>query len=139
MQHFLAPDTAHELPGQDLDVLAPGFGVPTAYTRSAAVDYTFWGGSSASCAHVAGIAALMLQKNPGLVQSQIEAILESTAMPIAAGCRTFMFPLTGPGNEPTWSDQSNMSFITFTHCFPSRAAGHGLVQANAALAATPLP
>jgi len=31
--------------------------------------------------HVAGIAALMLQKNPGLRQSEVEGILERTAIP----------------------------------------------------------
>jgi subtilisin family serine protease len=38
--------------------------------------------------HVAGIAALMLQKDPTLTQYEVEEILEDSAIPLAAGCRT---------------------------------------------------
>src|SRR4029453_290106 len=51
------------------------------------VDYTFGGGTRTASPHVAGIAALMLQKNPGLTAAQIEQILENTALPLPPGCR----------------------------------------------------
>src|SRR4030095_5431114 len=73
-QHFIAPFSAWELPGQDLDVLAPGFIVPVAGTFGGGigmVDYTFVLGTSIASPHVAGIAALMLQKNPVMTAAQI--------------------------------------------------------------------
>src|SRR4030095_5923451 len=61
-QHFLAPFSAWELPGPDLDVLAPGFVVPVAAFGGGIgqVDYTYALGTSFASPHVAGIAALML-------------------------------------------------------------------------------
>ena len=68
-QHLIANFSAWELPGQDLDVLAPGVVVPVAGRFSGGgvglVDYNFVAGTSFASPHVAGIAALMLQKNPG--------------------------------------------------------------------------
>ena len=91
-QHFIAPFSAWELPGQDLDVLAPGFVVPVPGPLGGGgigqVDYTYVFGTSFASPHVAGIAALMLQKNPGLTAAQIEEILENTAFPLPPGCRS---------------------------------------------------
>lgn len=81
----------------------------------------------------------MLQKNPNLTQTQIESILESTAMPLTPGCRDVIFPSAGPGNDPTFGDHSNVFLFPFTVCWGANATGHGLVQADAALAATPPP
>ncbi len=144
-QHGIPPFSAWELPGQDLDVLAPGFAVPIAGTVGGGiglVDYSFAGGTSLASPHVAGIAALMLQKNPGLTAAQIEAILENTAFPLPPGCRSdIMFPALGLGHwwSFRWVDFANIVFINVTVCWNEAAAGHGLVQADAALAATPLP
>jgi subtilisin family serine protease len=140
-EHFIAPFSGRELPGQDLDVVAPGFAVPAPYSPdSGQIDYAPTFGTSAAAPHVAGVAALLLQKNPHLTQSQIEQILENTAMPIAPGCRgDVVVPATGPGNTPTWGDTDNVSFFTGTVCWGSNATGHGLLQADAALAATPAP
>ncbi len=140
MQHFIAPFSARELPGQDLDVTAPGMPIPVAYSvNGQVVDYKFDTETSLAAPHVAGVAALMLQKNPGLTQAQVEGILEDTAMPLPPGCRNIMFPMQeGPG-VPTWSDHSQVSFFETTVCWEANASGAGLVQADAALAATPLP
>jgi subtilisin family serine protease len=144
-QHGIAPFSSWELPGQDLDVLAPGFAVPVpgpiAGGGIGMVDYSFVGGTSFASPHVAGIAALMLQKNPGLTASQIEQILENTAFPLPPGCRNAMVPVPGPGHWWTfrWMDFANIFFLNVTVCWNASAAGHGLVQADAALAATPLP
>jgi subtilisin family serine protease len=145
-QHFIAPFSAWELPGQDLDVLAPGFAVPIVGPFGGGgiglVDYNFSFGTSLASPHVAGIAALMLQKNPGLTAPQIEQILENTAFPLPPGCRTnIMLPVLDPGHWASfrWADLANVSFFSAVVCWDASPAGHGLVQADAALAATPLP
>jgi len=144
-QHFVTRFSAWELPGQDLDVLAPGNFVPVPGSFGGGgvgiVDYTFGGGTSTASPHVAGIAALMLQKNPGLTAAQIEQILENTALPLPPGCRNIRVAESGPGHR--WSfrflDLVNISLFNATVCWNARPAGHGLAQADAALAATPLP
>jgi subtilisin family serine protease len=144
-QHFIAPFSAWELPGQDLDVLAPGFFVPVPGPIGGGgiglEDYIFALGTSLASPHVAGIAALMLQKNPGLTAAQIEEILESTAFPLPPGCRNTRFAALGPGHWPSWRwiDLVNVFVVNATVCWDASPAGHGLVQADAALAATPLP
>jgi hypothetical protein len=80
----------------------------------------------------------MLQKNPRLTANQIEQILENTAFPLSPGCRNVRLP---NGHYPSWrwGDFMNISFFNADLCWNASAAGHGLVQAYAALAATPLP
>jgi subtilisin family serine protease len=153
-QHFIAPFSSWELPGQDLDVLAPGFPIAVPGPIVAGeegggggggigmVDYTFVGGTSLASPHVAGVAALMLQKNPGLTAAQIEEILENTALPLSPGCRNVRFanpPSSGHWWSFRWRDFVNVPVFDVVFCWNQAAAGHGLVQADAALAATPLP
>jgi subtilisin family serine protease len=142
-QHFIAPFSAWELPGQDLDVLAPGFVVPVAGGGGGIgqVDYTYAFGTSFASPHVAGIAALMLQKNPRLTAAEIEEILENTALPLPPDCRDIIAGVVGPGHWPSfrWSDYINLVLFGATVCWDASPTGHGLVQADAALAATPLP
>jgi subtilisin family serine protease len=143
-QHAITLFSARELPGQDLDVLAPGAAVPvpgpTGGGGVGMVDYSFGGGTSVSSPHVAGIAALILQKNPGLTAAQIEQILENTALPLPPGCRNVrVAESSGHWWGFRWTDIANISLFNRTVCWDASAAGHGLVQADAALAATPLP
>jgi subtilisin family serine protease len=145
-QHFIAPFSAWELPGQHLDVLAPGFAVPIVGPLGGGgiglVDYNAGFGTSLASPHVAGIAALMLQKNPGLTAAQIEEILENTAFPLPPGCRNnIILPVLGPGHWPSirWADFANIILFNVVLCWDASPAGHGLVQADVALAATPLP
>ena len=144
-QHGAVLWSAWELPGQDLDVLAPGYAVPVAGPIGGGgigrVDYSFEAGTSFASPHVAGIAALMLQKNPGLTAAQIEEILENTAFPVPPGCGNLMVDVHGPGHwwSFRWTDLANVVFFNVTACWDASQAGHGLVQADAALAATPLP
>ncbi len=133
-EYFIAPFSSRELPGQDLDVAAPGFAVPVAVTQNGQVDYTFSIGTTPATAHAAGVAALMLEKSPTLTQAQIEAILESTALPVPPGCADVTFPALGPGNFPTWGDLDNFFLFEATACWEANATGHGLLQADAALA-----
>ncbi len=72
--------------------------------------------------HVAGVVALMLQKEPTLTAAEAEGILEATALPLPAGCASI---IPGPGQAPT------------TICWGADATGAGLVDAKAALALIP--
>jgi subtilisin family serine protease len=138
-QFFVAPFSSRALAGQELDVAAPGFPVPTAYTRNGA-QYSFAGGTSQATPHVAGIAALMLQKHPGLTQGQVESILKSTAMPLPPGTATITWPNLGPGavhDIQTWDRHDGVLLSELTTSWGADATGAGLVQADAALAATP--
>jgi subtilisin family serine protease len=140
--HFIAPFSGRELPGQDLDLAAPGMAIATALTPNGVVDYGFAGGTSLACPHVAGVAALMLQKNPNLTQAQIESILESTAMPLPPACRdSRRFSAFEHGwHQPTLGNNfANATVLPITACWQDNATGAGLLQADAALAATPLP
>jgi subtilisin family serine protease len=142
--HFIAPFSSRALPGQFLDIAAPGAFVPCPVSQSSRVDYSYFMGTSAACPHVAGVAALMLQKNPNLSAPQIESILKSTAMPMPPDCRNFRFGLlmhAGSGEQiPTVRNGFANSFIAdLTTCWGPNATGAGLLQADAALDATPAP
>jgi subtilisin family serine protease len=121
---YIAPFSGRARPGQDLDVAAPGSWVVGPYQLNSAnlkPNYFFLGGTSQATPHVAGIVALMMQKNPTLTAPQAEAIFESSAIPLGAGSRT----ITNPNGS------------TSTVSWPANAAGAGLATADAALAATP--
>jgi subtilisin family serine protease len=139
LAYYIPGWSSREHVGQDLDIAAPTM-VGSGFSRNnGQVDYTFFLGTSASCPHVAGVAALMLQKNSTLTQAQIETILESTAMPLAPGCRMTNTPVGFTGNLPTWSDHGSLVFALLNECWQSDATGHGALRADAALAATPIP
>jgi subtilisin family serine protease len=107
---YIADFSSRALLGQDLDVAAPGSWVVGPYqTNSGQLSYYFLSGTSMASPHVAGIVALMAQKNPNLTAAGAESILESAATPFPAG---------------SWG---------------ADAAGAGLITADAALTATPTP
>lgn len=135
---------------QELDVLAPGafsVGPARAVTNqpwTAGPVFTsfpriaYWTGTSFASPTTAGVAALMLQKNPLLTQTEVEALLKSTAMPVKPNdSRTSilipsgLFPGAPAGFEGTvwWDEDCNGRL-----CDP---VGAGLLQADDALAATP--
>jgi subtilisin family serine protease len=117
---------------QELDVLAPGVWTVAPGSKGATPGLYYWSGTSFSAPLTAGIAALMLEKSPNLNQATVEGILKSTALPMAAndGRTGVLEPLLyGTYFDPTWDDDCNG-----TPCDP---VGAGLVQADAALAATP--
>jgi subtilisin family serine protease len=123
---FYIPDwSSRERPGQDLDVAAPGSWVVGPYQlQSGWTSYYFLGGTSMASPHVAGIVALMLEKNPALTAAQTEGILESSAIPLPSGCQVIQMP-SGDTVMQCWGLDG------------LDADGAGLVSAVKALAYTP--
>jgi subtilisin family serine protease len=119
--YYIADFSSREKAGQDLDVVAPGSWVVGPYQlQSAKTSYFYLSGTSMASPHVAGIVALMAQKNATLTAAQAELILEYTALAMPTGCVTVAEPGT-----------------TVQQCWGADATGHGLTTANAALAGTP--
>jgi subtilisin family serine protease len=141
--HFIAPFSSREQPGQQLDVAAPGAFVPVPQSQATGqVDYSYFVGTSAATPHVVGVAALMLEKNPSLNQAQVESILKTTAMPLAPANRSFRFGVLlhggSGGQTPTLGNGwANSTIIDLSTSWGPDATGAGLIQADAALSATP--
>jgi len=123
---YIASFSGRARPGQDLDVASPGSWVVGPFqlnSSSVQRSFFFLGGTSMASPHVAGIVALMAQKNPSLTGPQVEGILEATAIPLPAGSRT----IRNPGGS------------TSTVSWGANATGAGLATADAAVAGTPAP
>jgi subtilisin family serine protease len=135
--------SSRELAGQELDVLAPGSWVRGPYPGFPGYAHMPWwsqgighivgnnpgtfyyvGGTSMATPHVAGVAALMLEKNPTLNQGQIETILRSTALSIPVGSASVYDVFEGAFVTISWDDD---------------ATGEGLIQANEAVEAVTPP
>jgi subtilisin family serine protease len=120
---YITDFSSRQKTGQDLDVAAPGSWVVGPFqVNQGQLSYFFLGGTSMASPHVAGIAALMAQKDKSLTGSQAEAILTGSAIPLAAGCRDVVNPNTGVAESVCWG---------------ADATGSGLANATAALADTP--
>jgi len=131
-----------------LDVLAPGSWVRGPFPGDPGFNHLPWwsngrgglrgrnsgnffyvGGTSMATPHVASVAALMLQKNPALTQAQVESILKSTALPLPA-----------VGSQLVFDFDQFATIMWDTTCGAlgaCDAVGSGVVQADAALGATP--
>jgi len=122
--YYIVDFSARELVNQDLDVVAPGSWIVGPYNiDSGHTGYYYLGGTSMASPHVAGIVALMMEKNPGLMAADAEAILEGSALYMA------------PGSLEVYNPYG----ITTTYTWGVDATGSGLATADAALAGTPLP
>jgi len=120
--YYITDFSSRALPGQDLDVAAPGSWVVGPYqVNSGQLSYYFLGGTSMASPHVAGIVALMAEKAPNLTAPDAETILQTAALSLPAGCRT----VTNPDGTTT------------SMCWGADATGSGIITAEAALTLTP--
>ncbi len=143
-QVYISDFSSRELPGQYLDVVAPGSWVRGPYPGVPGYSHLPWwsngwgwymgrnpgnfyyvGGTSMATPHVSGIAAQMLEKNPALEQADIESYLKGTALAIPADSVSVYDISPAPDwYTVTWGDD---------------ATGAGLVQADLAVDAVPAP
>src|SRR2546427_10852272 len=100
---FIAPFSSRQKAGQDLDVAAPGvFTVgPYQLNSGSRLSYFFLSGTSMATPHVAGIVALMAQKDAALTAPLAETILEQSALPLGAGPVTITNP-SGATSTVSW-------------------------------------
>jgi subtilisin family serine protease len=145
---YIADFSSRELPGQQLDVTAPGVWVRGPFAGFPGYNHLPWwsngigdlksvanpgnffyvSGTSMSAPHVSATAALMLEKDPALTQAQVESILKTTAIPIPPGFGGDIQIIGGfnaagePVDPQVWG---------------ADATGAGLIQADEAVDATP--
>lgn len=139
---YIANFSSRELAGQQLDVTGPGVWVRGPFAGFPGYNHLPWwskgigdllsvanpgnffyvSGTSMAAPHVAATAALMLEKNPSLTQAQVENILRSTALPMPPGFGGDIQITVGFTDLQVWG---------------ANATGTGLIQADAAIAATP--
>ena len=112
--------------GIDLDIVAPGVGITTTDINGG---YCYnYGGTSAACPHVAGVAALLLSYRPNLMGYQVKQAIERTARKIGQS-----------ENRYTYVDYSQLNIPPqLRGFFPPNGSwnsevGYGLVDAYAAL------
>jgi subtilisin family serine protease len=122
-QFYIAAFSSRQKAGQDLDVVAPGAWVVGPYQLNSGnrISYFYLSGTSMSSPHVAGIVALMMQKNGAMTQGMVETLLEGAAKPMGADCASVLVP--GGASQTT--------------CWGADATGAGFITADAALAVTP--
>jgi subtilisin family serine protease len=111
--------------GQDLDVAAPGSWVVGPFqVNQGQLSYFFLGGTSMASPHVAGIVALMAQKDPSLTAPVAEAKLESSAIPLAAGSRNIIDPNIGATTVSWGADATGAGLITADAALSDNVARH---------------
>ncbi len=120
---YIAPFSSRQKAGQDLDVAAPGSYTvgPYQLNSGSRLTYFFLSGTSMATPHVAGIVALMAQKDAALTAGDAETILEGSALSLGTGPVTITNP-NGSTSAVSWGTD---------------ATGAGLVQVDEALTATP--
>ncbi len=74
--------------GTHLEVAAPG---QTIYSTLPGNSYEAWSGTSMACPHAAGLAGLILSKNPGLTGQQVRQIMAATAQDLGSAGRDSYF------------------------------------------------
>jgi subtilisin family serine protease len=144
---YVTDFSSRALPGQELDVLAPGSWVRGPFPGTPGYSHLPWwsngigdvagrnpgnfyyvGGTSMATPHVAAVSALLLEANPALTPGEIETILKSTALPIPATGSRYIFD---------YSAWATIAWDTDCEGTTCDAVGAGLIQADAAVAATP--
>ena len=91
-------------------------------------NYWYVGGTSMATPHVSGAVALMLEKDPTMTQTDVEAVLKGTATPLPTAMLGYPFAF----NYVRWSTGAIYAFL-----WGADATGAGIIQADAAIAAVP--
>jgi subtilisin family serine protease len=156
-QVYVTDFSSRELPGQELDILAPGSWVRGPYPGWPGYSHLPWwskgigdivganpgnfyyvGGTSMSAPHISAVAALMLQKNPALTQADVEGILKDTALEIPEIGEVNVYDLYD--NEGNYAPSVYpKTWDTDCDGVPCDPVGAGLLQAATALEAVPDP
>ncbi|MBN1570820.1 MAG: S8 family serine peptidase [Acidobacteria bacterium] len=104
-QHYLEdfssrPNKYLDQKTQDLDITAPGAWIVGPYRDAFSSDlaYYYLSGTSMAAPHVSGIAGLVLQYKPNLLQDQMEKILSiaASSLPFAADDAMVAYPFEDP-------------------------------------------
>lgn len=98
--------------GDKLDVVAPGVNVLSTIPNN---ETASWNGTSMACPHVAGLAALILERNPRLTVTQVNDIIEKNTKKVGPNS------YNETRKNGTWN----------------RSHGYGLIDAEKALINTP--
>lgn len=144
---YVSDFSSRALPGQELDVLAPGSWVRGPFPGDPGYNHLPWwskgigdlvgrnsgnffyvGGTSMATPHVASVAALILQKNPTLVQADVETILKNSALPLPPSGSQLVFD---------FDHFATISWDTDCNGTPCNAVGAGFLQADQAILDTP--
>jgi subtilisin family serine protease len=116
---YITSFSSRELPGQQLDVAAPGSWIVGPYQTNGQYSWYFLGGTSMASPHVAGLVALMMQKNRLMPQDIVESKLKSSATIFSTSTAFILSDTEGPLSSISWE---------------SNATGSGMVNAVTALA-----
>ena len=106
--------------GQSLDIVAPSVLIQTtdiigSAGYAAGNYFGAFGGTSAACPHVSGVAALVLSVDPGLTTEEVAAIIESSARKVRPDLYTYQNDNVHANG--TWNSE----------------VGYGLLDASAAV------
>jgi subtilisin family serine protease len=116
---YITSFSSRQLAGQQLDVAAPGSWIVGPYQTNGQYSWYFLGGTSMASPHVAGLVALMMQKNKTMTQSTVESKLKTSATAFTTSS-AMIRPSPGASLAPiSWGIDST---------------GSGLINAVAALA-----
>jgi subtilisin family serine protease len=135
---YLSDFSSRALPGQQLDVLAPGSWVRGPMPGLDNYAHLPWwskgigdlvggnpgnfyyvGGTSMAAPHVTSAAALLLEKNPDLTPAEVEAALKAAVL-----------PLPDTGSRDVWDNTAPATITWDTDCggTPCDPVGAGLIQ-----------
>ena len=144
---YVSDFSSRALPGQELDVLAPGSWVRGPFPGDPGYNHLPWwskgigdlvggnqgnffyvGGTSMASPHVASVAALMMQKNRTLTQASVQSLLKVSALAL---------PPTGLRSVFDFDHWADIGWDTLCGSVACDAVGAGVIQADTALSMTP--